>query len=79
MSWYFRAVFLSILPLPGLLLELWEQGSLSDEQTVSAVRLIPVCFGVRSMLWSDIRTASATETLSASPTSPFLRARRGFT
>jgi hypothetical protein len=79
MSWYFPAAFLSILRLPVLLLGPQELGSLSGGQKVSTAIQIPVCYGVRSMLWSDMGTASATEMLSASLTSPFLRAHRGST
>ena len=53
--------------------------SLSDEQKGSTVRSIPVCIGVRSTLWSNIGTVSATETISASLTSPSPREYPGST
>jgi hypothetical protein len=79
MSWYVLDAFLSILLLPALLLGPQELGSLSDEQKASTVRSLPVCCGVRSMLWSNITPALAIGMLSASPTSPYPRAHRGFT
>ena len=55
MSWYFLDAFLSILLLPVLLPGLRERGSLSDEQKASKIRSLPVCCGVRSTLWSNIK------------------------